>query len=283
MRNGILFLTLIFISTTVLAEVKGQFKVDKTVVAPKQDGAYLVRDQYNARKTQVEMILSEKPLDLKAAAAALVPHNQVINQPEILEANYILLWVDSDGKVSMNAKAGGVQYINSTDDGLKAELKVNTLEHVAGRLYTPKPVKPMDGPEYEVDLTFDTIVTKAPAGKPLPAGGGDAGIALMGMQKAMSKDLTTLNSFLTEETIARLQQDYNTSEENFKDTIDILSFWLPKKNWKITRGEILDENTAILEVEGDLYEGTQAVYMARMKKSTSGWKFDQATMAGMIQ
>ncbi len=271
------------LASAVVADVKGQFKVDKTTITPGYDGAYLVHDQFNGRQMQVEMILSEAAVDIKAAVAELSPHSQIINQPEIMDANYILLWIDPDGKVSMNAKAAGVQYIDSTEGGLKVELKTNTLERVAGRVYTPNPVKTLSGPVFEVDLTFDTAVTKSPAGKALPAGGGDPGKALMDLQKAMSKDLAALNSLLTQETIDRLQDDYNTPEENFKGTVDILNAWLPKQNWKVTRGELIDDATAILEVEGDMFEDTQAVYLARMKKTDTGWKFAKATVAGMIK
>src|SRR5258708_33449486 len=70
---------------------------------------------------------------------------------------------------------------------LKAEMTTNTADRGAGRVFSAKPVKTMDGETYTVDVKFSTEVTHGPAGTKLPAGGGDAGKSLQALLTAMKK------------------------------------------------------------------------------------------------
>ena len=281
----VLFIGFFLIGSALADSVKGQFKVDgKPVITPAHSAAYAVRDQFDPRRWQVEIVLSEGPVDAKAIGDALDPHVNVINQEGVRTGNYILFWVNPDGRVSMNGTLSETmtQYGDSTDKGdLKAELTTNTKDRVAGRVFTAKPVKTLSGETYEVDVTFDTTVTKAPAGTKLPAEGGEAGKAFQSLYQAVQKkDMKGIQAGVTSRVANMLFADYNSAEENLKSAVDTLTAWLPKKNVKVTGGESRGESV-LLEVEGEIYEGQNAMYIVRMRKGGSGWALDEVATAGM--
>src|SRR5262245_23323595 len=92
-------------------------------ISPKFSAAYLVRDQRNPRATQTEILLADVPLDPKAIQVAFDPHFVAINLDALKDRNYVLLFVNADGWVGMNATFSTTmtQFLNDTGDGLKAE------------------------------------------------------------------------------------------------------------------------------------------------------------------
>ena len=72
-------------------------------ITPKVAAAYVVRDQFNPRQNQIEVILSTAAVDVAKAVAELGPHTAVINDAALKDTNYVLIWIGADGKVSMNA------------------------------------------------------------------------------------------------------------------------------------------------------------------------------------
>jgi hypothetical protein len=254
-------------------------------INPKVAAAYSVRDQFNPRQRHIEVILSTTPVDVAKAVAELGPHEVVINDPAVSGSNYVLLWVESDGKVSMNATFGKTmtQYVDRTDNStLKAELTTNTKDRVAGRLFTPAPVKTQDGTTYTVDLTFSAPVAAPPAATALPAGGGDPGKALASLFAArQKKDWAALKAAFSPAATERFVKSYNNDQENLKDALDTMDFWLPNKNATIIGGQVRGD-TAIVEVEGPLASGVKVLTVVRMIKAPAGWLFDRAQMAGML-
>ncbi len=254
-------------------------------ITPKAAAAFMVRDQFNPRRQHVEVVLSATPVNVAAAVAELGPHEMVINDPAVQGSNYVLLWVDGDGKVSMNATFGKTmtQFLDRTDgSSLKAELTTNTREKVAGRVFTPAPVKTRDGTSYTVDVTFSAAVTAPPAGSVLPAGGGDPGKALTNFFGARDKkDWAALKAAFSPAATERFVKSYNDDKENLTDAIQTINFWLPEKDAKITGGQLRGE-TAIVDVEGTLSSGVKVLTVVRMIKGQAGWLFDRAQMAGML-
>ena len=59
------------------------------------------------------------------------------------------------------------------------------------------------------------------------------------------------------------------------------ALWLPKKPGKITGGELRGD-TATLDLEGEIFEGTPGLFLVRMVKRGDKWVFDRATRAGFI-
>jgi hypothetical protein len=256
-------------------------------ITPTAAAAFVVRDQFNPRQNRIEVVLSTAAVDIAKAVADLSPHTVVINDPALKDTNYVLIWIGSDGNVSMNATFSKTmtQFVDraSADGALRAELTANTPDKVAGRIFTPAPVKTMDGSTYTVELTFSAPVVKAPAGTALPAGGGDPGKALLGFQAArQKKDWRSLKAALSPAASERFVKSYNNDKENLADILDTLNFWLPARNVTITGGKLTGD-VAVLDVEGVLASGVKALTLVRLVKRPSGWLFDSAAMAGMLQ
>jgi len=266
-------------------DASGQFTADKRApIKPKYAAAYETHDQRDARKTAIEVVLSEEPIDVAEAAAELDPHSNVINQKALRDHNYVLLWVRPDNDVSMNATYSETmtQYVEMSGSRMTADLTTNTRDKVAGRISSPKPLKTMDGDEYSIDLKFSTEVTRPPAGTKLPADGGEPGKVLKTLQAAIAKkSWEGIKTNVSAKNVESFDESYRTPKENLDDAIQTLGFWLPKKAGKVTGGELRGDS-AILNLEGELFENQNALFLVRMVKENSRWVFDRATKAGMI-
>jgi hypothetical protein len=266
-------------------DASGQFTAAKRPpIKPKYAVAYETRDQRDARKIAVEVVLSEEPIDVVEAAAELDPHSNVINQKALRDHNYVLLWVRPDNDVSMNATYSDTttQYVEMTGSRMTAEMSANTRDKVAGRIFSPKPLKTMDGDEYMIDLKFSTEVTRPPAGTKLPADGGEPGKAFNALQTAIAKkSWTGIKGNVTAKTLESFYESDRTEKENLADAIQTLAFRLPKKGGTAKGGELRGDS-ALLNLEGELFEGQYALFVVRMVKDGSRWVFDRAMNAGLI-
>ncbi len=274
-----------FTLTAHAGQASGEFTAGtRPPIRPKYAAAFETPDQRDARKMAVEVVLSEAPIDIAAAAAELDPHSNVINQSALRDHNYVLLWVRPDNDVSMNAtySATMTQFVEMTGGRMKAEMTANTPDKVAGHVYSPKPLKSMDGSPYTIDLTFATEVTRPPAGTKLPSDGGEPGKAYKALQTAIAgKSWEGISRNVTAKHLESFNESDRTPQENLDDALQTLGFWLPKKPGKITGGE-LHGDSAVLKVEGELFEGQNALFLVRMVKEGPRWVFDRATKAGMI-
>jgi len=260
------------------ADVTGQFTTDKRPpIQPKYAAAFETRDSRDARKRAIEVVLSEEPVDMAAAIGALDPHTVLINQKGLQGPhNYILLWVRPGNDVSMNAtySATMTQFADFTGGRFNADIKTLTADTVAGHVWMSSPAKTMDGGTYSIDVTFSAPITQGPASTKLAAGGGEPGKALQSLFGAIAKkDWEAIQGSVTE---ARRK-----GFDDLNDALSSLSMWLSKKPGKITGGELRGE-TAILEMEGQMFEGQKGLYLVKMVKSGPRWVFDSATPVGMI-
>jgi hypothetical protein len=268
--------------------VTGQFRLEGAdTIAPKAAAAYPVREQYDARTESVEIVLSTAPIDAAAAANALNPHIDAINQDALRQDNYILLWVTPDGRVSMNAtfRATMTQYLDRSGAGgrLKAALTVHTPNRIEGRIFTEAPLKVMSGESWTVDIAFTVDVTRPVAGTPLPPGGGEPGKAFAAMMaSAQKKNWEALRDSVSGRLKKMFDADYRTQEENLEYAVDFLQMSLPKLDRKVTGGTVRGD-AATLEIEGEMFPGQMAVYFAKMVKSGNAWLFDGATLAGLVK
>ncbi|HEX7193109.1 MAG TPA: hypothetical protein VF381_16175 [Thermoanaerobaculia bacterium] len=269
------FALLVLLAVPVAAEVTGEFTTGKRPpIKPKYVVAYETRDQRDARKKAIEVVLSEEPVDIAGAIGELDPHTVLINQKGLQGHNYIMLWVRPGNDVSMNATDSGTQFVDFTGGRFNADIKTLTADTVAGHVWMSSPAKTMDGDTYTIDVTFSTPITHGPAATKLAAGGGEPGKALQSLFAAISKkDWDAIQSGVTE---ARRK-----SFDDLDDALSSLGMWLSKKPGKITGGELRGD-TAILEMEGQLFEGQKALYLVKMVKSGPRWVFESATPAGMI-
>jgi hypothetical protein len=263
----------------------GTFKAQKEgTISPTQAVAYVVRDSHNARTLRVELMLTDVPLDVTGVQASLDPHMAAINLDEIKDRNYILLWVAPDGAVTMNAtfSATMTQFLNDTTGGLKAEFTSHTPSRIEGRVFSSSPLKTMDGSTYTVDLKFAADVPQVTAGSPLPAGGGDAGKALAALLLAAShQDWTAIHAASSPAALKMFDNSYDTPADKAKSTNDLLNAWIPRTKMKIAGGQLRGD-TAILEVEGEIFPGQSGLSLVKMVKSGAVWQFEQATRVGML-
>jgi hypothetical protein len=284
-RSACALLSLLCPAVVLGGEASGQFTVSKRPpIKPKYAAAYATHDQRDARKSAIEVVLSEEPIDVAEAVAELDPHTNVINQKALRDHNYVLLWVRPDNDVSMNATYSDsmTQYMEMSGSRMTADMSTNTPAKVAGHLFSPKPLKTMDGDDYTIDLKFSTEVTRPPAGTKLPVDGGDAGKAFKALQAAIAKkSWDGIKANVTAKNRESFDASYRTPKENLDDAIQTLGFWLPKKAGKITGGELRGD-IAILNVEGEIFEGQNGLFLVRMVKENSRWVFDRAAKAGMI-
>ena len=169
------------VTASALDTVSGSVKVAKLgAIVVSHAAAYAVRDGRHARTTQTEILLSNVAIDAASVRAALDPHMVAINLAPLKDQNYVLLWVESTGAVTMNATFSKTmtQFMNDTTDGLEVTWKARSAARLEGHVASKGVLKTMDGTTYTVDSTFAVDVVTPPAGQPLPAGGGEPGKAL---------------------------------------------------------------------------------------------------------
>lgn len=262
----------------------GAFKPKKgSAISPKHAVAYIVRDQRNARNKQVEVLLTDVPIEPTGLQSALDPHMAAINHSAVMKGNYILLWVAADGSVTMNATYGASmkQFINDTADGLKATFTSNTATKIAGRVTTPAQVGSGDD-GYSVDLTFSVDVPPVSVGQALPAGGGDAGKAFLGLlSAAQKKNWAGIKAASSPAFLKTLAEDYRSDAENAAWALDMVKAWVPMTKTKVTGGELRGD-VALLDVEGEMFPGMNGLTLVRMVKSGAAWQVDQIQRAGFL-
>ena len=277
-------------------EASGHFRAEggdfSGVISPTHAAAYSTREQYDARRTVIEIVLSGAPVDALAAAAAPNPHIQAINQDALINHDYVLLWLSPEGQLSMNATFGKTmtQFLERSGGALQAEISVNTPERVAGRLFSKKPLTTLGGGRYTVDLKFDTEVSRLPKGLPLKKGGDAPGKALHKfLAAAEAKKWPAIKAGASPAALNSFAASYRSDQENAEYALDLLRMWLPKWSAKTSsasrlkiiggeqRGDIAD-----LEIEGDMHPGMPALYLARMRKNGALWQFETATLLGLL-
>jgi hypothetical protein len=269
--------------------ISGKFVLDGKPVPVSEVAAFRVRDQFNPRTVETYVMLTAKPVDRATIGASLDPYAVAINDPAVRDADYIAFSVRANGEIGMNAHVGGTQYLDTSGTmmgqrgSLIANCKENTPTRIACSVKTEKPVKSMDGPTWSVDLTFEADVLARTSGKPLAKDGEAPGKALLALRAAVGgNDLAKILALLTPEEAKSYQEDWRTPAENLVSAKDILDARLPKKP-KITGGELVANDHAVLEVEGEPYENGRMLYLVEMRLVNGHWLYEQSSVAGMLR
>ena len=141
----------------------------------------------------------------------------------------------------------------------------------------------MDGPTWSMDLSFETDVLARAPGKPLAQDGGAPGKALLALRAAVAgKDLAKILALMTPQEAKSYQEDWRTPAENLASAKEILDVRLPKKP-KITGGELVAADHAVLEVEGIPYENGRMLYLVEMRLINGNWVYESSGVAGMLR
>lgn len=280
-------ITLATTAPALAAPVEGQFKLDDLVVAPTEAAAFRMRDSFAPREFETYVMLTNTAVDIATISASTDPYSLAIND-DAADTDHLTFSVDKTGKVTMNAKVGGTQYIDTTgkimgqQGGLVAECSHNTTTRVACSVKSAEPVSTDDG-AWSLDVSFDTVVHGRTPGKPIAKDGGDAGKALAALAKAITgDDLTVILTLVTPEIGADFQRDYNTAEENLKWAKELLSVRLPKKA-KVTGGEQAAPDQVLLEVEGQPWENGKMLYTVTMQQIDGKWVYADTATHGMLK
>lgn len=282
---ALLALTTITSGTALAGPASGTVKSATGTITVKHAIAYVVRDSRNARQTRVELLLTDVPVDGASFVDDLDPHVMAINAEPLRDRNYLLLWIGADGAATMNAtySATMTQYLNDASGGLKTELKTNTPGEIEGRVFSPSPLKTMNGPTYTVDVTFSADVLRPRAGTPLPAAGGDPGKAFMAFVGAVGKkNWNAIKAAMSPRQLPMYDKSYNTPKENVDSAADILNVRLPMTKIKVTGGSLIGADTAVLEVEGERF-GSPSMSLVRMVKTGAVWQFDDSAPLGSVR
>jgi hypothetical protein len=146
-------------------------------------------------------------------------------------------------------------------------------EHVAGRVWLPKPAEFFDE-HYQYDITFDAVIGKpAPpkplAGTPLPPGGGDPGKAYAAYTKAlMAGDVAGMKAHGSKELIKQLD-----STPELPKMLGIIREMQPKAI-KITGGAV-DGDTATLLAVAAAEKGSHTAGTITLVREGGKWKLQQ--------
>jgi hypothetical protein len=267
----------------------GQFVLDGKTVPMHEVAAFRVRDQFNPRTVETYVMLTAKPVDRAAISAAIDPYAVAINDPAVRDDDYLAFSVRANGETSVNAHVGGTQYLDTSGTimgqrgSLIASCRENTPARIACSVKTAKPVKPMDGPAWSMDLSFEADVLSRRPGKPLAKDGEAPGKALLALRAAVGgNDLAKILPLLTPEQAKSYQEDWRTPAENLASAKEILDIRLPKKP-TITGGELVADDHAVLEVEGVPYENGHMLYLVEMRLVNGHWVYEQSSVAGMLR
>jgi hypothetical protein len=269
--------------------VIGSFTLGGKALKPAHAAAFRIRSQNSARRFETYVMLTFKPVDAEKIAGDVDPYAVAINDPAVMSADYLAFQIAESGETHINAHVGGTQYIDSSGSimgepgSLVATCKENTTTRVACAVKTSKPVKPMDGPSWTLDVTFDTKVLTRTPGKPLPGNGGPAGSALLELIRAVGgKTLPPILAGLTPREAASYQESYRSPAENLQSAKDILGTRLPKQP-EITGGEQMADDHVILEVEGVPFGKTRMLYLIEMRLVDGRWRYDGSSSVGLLE
>jgi hypothetical protein len=269
--------------------VSGQFVLGGKPLEPAHVAAFRMRDQNAPRSMETYVMLTLTPVNISEISKAIDPYMVAINDPAVMKADYLALQVAANGETRLNAHVGGTQYLDSSGfmmgmaGSLVATCQENTPARVACTVRTSKPVKPMDGPVWTLDVTFAAPVSARVAGKPMPPDGGPAGKALLALTTAVGgKDLSKILAGLTPEQAKSYQEDWRSPAENLASAKDILSVRLPKQP-KITGGELVADDYAVLEVEGVPFAGSKMLYLVEMRLVAGRWLYANSSNVGMLR
>jgi len=287
-RLSILALALPGLGLAHAGTLSGQFVIGGKTVAVHEVAAFRIRDQFNPRSVETYVMLTAKPVDRAKISASLDPYQVAINDPAVRDADHLAFSVRTNGETAVNASVGGVQYLDTSGTmmgqpgSLKATCRENTPTRIACSVKTEKPVKPMDGPTWTMDLTFESDVLSRTPGKPMARDGEAPGKAFLALRDAVGgSDLAPILALLTPGEAKSYQEDWRTPAENLAFAKDILNTRLPKRP-KITGGEWLADDHAVLEVEGVRFENSRMLYLVEMRRIDGRWLYESADIAGML-
>jgi hypothetical protein len=269
--------------------VTGAFTIDGHAVRPTHVAAFRIRNQNAPRTFETYVMLTLAPVDVARIGQDVDPYTAAINDPAVMRADYLAFQVSDAGETRINAHVGGTQYIDSSGvimgerGSLVATCQENSPTRIACAVKTAKPVQPMNGPAWTLDVTFASAVVSRTPGKPLPPDGGPAGTALLALVKAVAGNaLPPILAGLSPAQAKSYQETWRTPAENLESAKDILGARLPKQP-RVTGGEWLADDHVLLEVEGVPFGSTRMLYLIEMRLIDGSWRYETSSSVGILR
>lgn len=235
-------------------------KVDRVIAVRREE-------HLDPADDDIFVYLSDHPLDAAKVAAAFDPDDAAREQLGERSGGTIRLCLTADG-----GECGLYYRRRDPDDSFNTsgygelKLDVQTNARIAGRWVLTGP-EDFFGKTYDFDLRFDAAIAQPP-GTPLPAGGGDAGIAYRAYAAAVAKgDIVALRAFMGDDARWRLPDN---DEERIKETLKDLRDEQPQQP-QILRGRIHGDE-AVLWVEGVDRDDIKRRGRVRMVREGDAWR-----------
>lgn len=252
----------------------GVFTWNKTRLKMLDAYAYKGPDAFDAKKQVTVVTVSTVKFDRTKIDGALDRESAINEQAREGKGTVIQLVFEADGSLhNLNAQIRtpeGYQSI-STSGTLKAALKANTAQRIAGRVQSGG-TQTFSKDKYSYDFTFDiAIAPDLPPGDPLPAGGGEPGKAYVAMVAALQKgDVVKLAQYWPKDKADAMLAA--RKDPGFKDQLEMLKAFSPK-TVKVTGGT-LRKDTADLDVVGKDTDGNVMDGKVRMIRDGKGWRVE---------
>jgi hypothetical protein len=251
----------------------GPLRLGETHVDAKYAIAVVRDEGHDDDGAQTLVYLSDFPLDAAKVAAAFDPGDEVREELGERAGGYVRICIDADGSEcgmfyerkrpddSFNTSGYGTFALARHDDG-----------HVAGGWELKEPESFFDQ-TYDFDLHFDVAVTPLP-GKPLPADGGEPGMAYRAWLAAVAKgDIDMLRRLVDSEHSYRFPEDDPSDvKEAIKDARDGTPLQA-----EIARG-LVDGDRALLWVEGADRDDIRRRGRVLMLREEGAWHFAEADL-----
>lgn len=240
----------------------GHFRMGGSSVKLKHAVAVRYEKHLDPTDDQVFVFLSDHPLDPAIVATAFDPDDGARESYGDRSGGYVRVCLTPDG-----GECGLYYTRNDPSDSFNSSgygdlsIAAQSRDRIAGRWTLDEP-EDFFGKTYDFDLRFDAAI-HTPPGTPLPAGGGDAGVAYRAYAAAVAKgDIVALRDFLGDGAEWRLRDN---DGERVKETLKALRDEQPLAP-DVLRGR-RHSDTVVLWVRG-----TDRDDIARAGRVRMSWK-----------
>jgi hypothetical protein len=248
----------------------GSFRMGETRAAFSHGCAFRVwADEPGAQRTIV--ILADRAVDCSPGDTALDPESAVTDPVREADGAYVRLFVGADGS-EQGLYFYNTEPLESFSTGGNGEMKVseNSAARSAGTWKTAKPEEFFDE-TFEYDLAWALDVSDGPVrGTAMPAGGGEAGAALVAYARAMKAD--DRKALKTLMTAARRQETFGDEEGSW-----FADMWKMRRDWELAEatveGGTLDGDRATLRITGRNGSGEKVQGLVRMVREEGSWRY----------
>lgn len=260
----------------------GECRHGDKVLSVSDGYAYRAPDEYAEGRVMLHVVLSSVALDRAKLAGAKEIEDAIREQVWDKDGGQVALTIDGSDVTSLNAfLPPGTSTSRSGTAFGELKLARNDDRGVAGT-FRYQPDRDGDlGCDVRFDIAYATAAdakaasTAASAGKPLPAGGGEAGKVFQANLAAMKKgDIPGLFATLNAEEAGKLRKEQN--QPDFKAMLGMMQAFAPQ-SLKVTGGRDFGER-AELDLEGKDQDGSSTSGTATMVKEGGAWKVERTNL-----